>query len=204
MSDHIQQQIIAARKQQILDAATHVFAAKGFHPTTIRDIAKHAGIADGTIYNYFSSKPALLIGIFERMRDKVLQAQPLPADAPPDLRTLVHTFIAPPLQALKDDEFALFRVIFSEMMVTPELRTLYYQHVLEPTLTLGAAYLEEQAAHLGIKLADPRLTVRMISGMLFGLIIEYIMGDTALAAEWDHLPARLTDLLVDGLTGDAP
>ncbi|MDX1990860.1 MAG: helix-turn-helix domain-containing protein [bacterium] len=72
MSDAIQQQLIAARRNQILDAAAVVFAEKGFHPTTIRDVAKQAGIADGTIYNYFDSKPALLLGIFERMRDSIM------------------------------------------------------------------------------------------------------------------------------------
>ena len=39
------------RRQHILDAATRVFAAKGFHRATIRDIAAAAGVADGSIYN---------------------------------------------------------------------------------------------------------------------------------------------------------
>lgn len=49
MKDSIQEQLVAARKKQILDAATKVFAAKGFHSTTIKDIAREAGIAGGTI-----------------------------------------------------------------------------------------------------------------------------------------------------------
>jgi len=55
MKDTVQELHIAARRNQILEAAASVFAAKGFHPTTIKDIAKEAGIADGTIYNYFES-----------------------------------------------------------------------------------------------------------------------------------------------------
>ncbi len=46
-NDPIQQQLIAARRKQILDAAVRVFADKGFHRATIRDIAQAAGIADG-------------------------------------------------------------------------------------------------------------------------------------------------------------
>ena len=45
----IQELVKKARRNQILDAATKVFAEKGFHPTTIKDIATEAGIADGTI-----------------------------------------------------------------------------------------------------------------------------------------------------------
>lgn len=61
-----QQQLITARRNQILDAATKVFAEKGFHRATIRDVAQQAGIADGTIYNYFENKTALMLGILHR------------------------------------------------------------------------------------------------------------------------------------------
>ena len=44
--DPIQELVTAARRKQILDAATQVFAEKGFHRATIKDIARVAGIAD--------------------------------------------------------------------------------------------------------------------------------------------------------------
>src|SRR3982750_3875447 len=98
MIDPIQQQLIDARKNQILKAAAVVFAQKGFHPTTTKDIAKQAGISEGTIYNYFESKTALLLGIFERMRATVIQeSTPLPEDM--DLRSLIRAFIVHPLMA---------------------------------------------------------------------------------------------------------
>ncbi|NJM77475.1 MAG: helix-turn-helix transcriptional regulator [Acaryochloridaceae cyanobacterium RU_4_10] len=75
MKDPIQEQLIVARRNQILDAAAKVFAEKGFHPATIRDVAREASIADGTIYNYFKNKSALLLGILERMRESVMQTQ---------------------------------------------------------------------------------------------------------------------------------
>src|SRR5215831_20353585 len=68
-SDPIQEQLIAARRNQILDAATKVFADKGFHATTIKDIAREAGIADGTIYIYFENKMALMLGILDQMNE---------------------------------------------------------------------------------------------------------------------------------------
>ena len=100
MTDPIQQALIAARKKQILDAAAAVFAEKGFHPTTIRDIAKHAGIADGTIYNYFENKSMLLIGIFEQMRETVV-AEQMPPPANLDAQSFVQAFLRQPLTGLK-------------------------------------------------------------------------------------------------------
>jgi AcrR family transcriptional regulator len=199
MTDPIQQQLIAARKNQILDAAAVTFAEKGYHQTTIRDIAKQAGIADGTIYNYFSSKPELLLGIFERMRAAVVQENPLPAPDEMDFPTFIRTVLYHPLMALKQDNFALFRIISSEMMVNDELRTLYYKQILEPMLSTAEAHFRVQAANRGINAADASLIVRAISGMIFGLILEYIMGDTALAEQWDRLPDLLTDLILNGL-----
>jgi AcrR family transcriptional regulator len=47
------------RRDQILGAAKVVFARKGFHATTIADIAKESGLAYGSIYWYFDSKDEL-------------------------------------------------------------------------------------------------------------------------------------------------
>ena len=47
------------RRDEIMAAAKKVFAGKGFHATTIADIAKEAGLAYGSIYWYFNSKDDL-------------------------------------------------------------------------------------------------------------------------------------------------
>jgi TetR/AcrR family fatty acid metabolism transcriptional regulator len=58
------------KRERILDAAVRVFARKGFHATRVSEVAKAAGVADGTIYLYFKSKDDLLISLFEdRMED---------------------------------------------------------------------------------------------------------------------------------------
>jgi len=52
-----------ARKEQILIAAERVFAQKGFHQSTIAEIAREAGVSDATIYEYFPNKEELLFSI---------------------------------------------------------------------------------------------------------------------------------------------
>ena len=49
----------ASRRSDILAAAKEVFADKGYHATTIADIAKEAGLSYGSIYWYYESKEAL-------------------------------------------------------------------------------------------------------------------------------------------------
>lgn len=47
-------------RRQLLEAATKVFAARGFEAASIQEIAAVAGVANGTFYNYFSTKEAVL------------------------------------------------------------------------------------------------------------------------------------------------
>jgi len=50
----------AATRRRILDAAIHAFRTRGFEATTTRDIAAEAGIATGTLFNYFATKEAIV------------------------------------------------------------------------------------------------------------------------------------------------
>ena len=61
------------KRERILDAAVRVFAKKGFYATRVSEVAKAAGVADGTIYLYFKSKDELLVSLFEDRVAKLLQ-----------------------------------------------------------------------------------------------------------------------------------
>lgn len=53
------------RRETILEAAKEVFSEKGFHATTIADVAKRAGMSYGSIYWYFDSKEALFHALMD-------------------------------------------------------------------------------------------------------------------------------------------
>jgi AcrR family transcriptional regulator len=56
-----------ARKDQILDAASEVFAEKGVHETRMDDIVEKSGLSKGSLYWYFKSKDEIVLHIFERI-----------------------------------------------------------------------------------------------------------------------------------------
>ncbi|HEY3130844.1 MAG TPA: TetR/AcrR family transcriptional regulator, partial [Acidobacteriota bacterium] len=60
--------------EAILRAAIKVFARRGFFSSTVADIARHAGVADGTVYLYFKNKDDILVSIFNHIMDEVLQS----------------------------------------------------------------------------------------------------------------------------------
>ena len=53
------------KRRQILEAAVTVFARSGYFNSRVSEIAREAGVADGTIYIYFKSKDDILSAIFE-------------------------------------------------------------------------------------------------------------------------------------------
>jgi TetR/AcrR family fatty acid metabolism transcriptional regulator len=59
--------------KSILDAAVRVFARKGFYQARVSEIAREAGVADGTIYLYFQNKDDILISLFEEGMKMVIE-----------------------------------------------------------------------------------------------------------------------------------
>jgi TetR/AcrR family fatty acid metabolism transcriptional regulator len=59
---------------QILEAAIKVFARQGFHQSTVAQIAKEAGVADGTIYLYFKNKDDILVQFFNYKTKQVFDS----------------------------------------------------------------------------------------------------------------------------------
>ena len=62
-----------ARREEILDAAERLFAAKGFDNTSTGDILDAVGIARGTLYYHFKSKEDILDGVIQRLTDQLMQ-----------------------------------------------------------------------------------------------------------------------------------
>src|SRR5258707_14118265 len=60
------------KRESILRAATRVFAHNGYFNSKVADIAREAGVADGTVYLYFKSKEEILHSIFDRSVDEAV------------------------------------------------------------------------------------------------------------------------------------
>jgi len=63
-----------AKRTAMMQAAVHVFAEKGYHSATVRDIVGAADVAIGTFYFYFPDKETLFVHLYEETADFLLQA----------------------------------------------------------------------------------------------------------------------------------
>ena len=200
--DPIQAQLIAARRRQILDAATQVFAKKGFDRATIRDVAKAAKIADGTIYNYFKNKTALLLGILDRLNETPEREAHFDQAVTMDLSDWVHGYIKQRLKTLGPQELELFQVVLSEVLVNRELRNLYSRQVIQPTYELAGRYFRQWVNDGSVRSIDPDLTMRVVSGMFLGVLMERLMGDPVLQTRWDEIPNVMAEIILNGVAAE--
>src|SRR5712691_5195453 len=66
--------IVTDKREAILRAAIRVFANNGYFNSKVADIARAAGVADGTVYLYFKSKEEILHSIFDRTMEEAIAA----------------------------------------------------------------------------------------------------------------------------------
>src|SRR5437762_4107232 len=191
--DPIQELLIAARRTQILDAATTVFAEKGFHRATIKDIARVAGIADGTIYTYFVSKTEVLLAILNRLNETTEREQQFAEGSEQNIRSFFLAYLRQRM-ALLWPNAEVFRAVLPEMLVNGKLRRQYYEQVLAPTIAVGEQFFQGQSEQPQINIP---LTVRAIAGTLLGLLLLQLLGDQVVASQWEALPDVLTALFFD-------
>ena len=199
MNHSLQDQLIATKRTHILNAATHLFAEKGFHATTIKDIARAAGVADGTIYNYFENKPALLLSLFDQTTETASgDIDPAQLSAL-DLRSFLKLYVRQPLQAFEANDFELFKVMMSEIMVNRELRERFSAQFLGPMIRGAEQFAQTWATRNGVTFERSDLTMRVISSVIIGLLVQRVLGDDVLTEAWDELPDTLADLLMNGI-----
>lgn len=196
--DPIAKQLIALRRAQILEAATKVFAEKGFSRATTKDIARAAGISEGTIYTYFASKTDLLLGILNRLNETEQRPEHFTVGLEWDFKTFLISYLHQRMTILWPDA-EVFRAVLPELLINPELREKYYQQVIEPTIQVAAEYFQSQVEQGRMREVNVPLTVRAIASMLLGLLTLQLLGDQLIASQWEKLPEVLGTIIVDGL-----
>ncbi len=172
----------------ILEAAEDLIAAKGLQGAPLAQIAKKAGVAVGTLYNYFEDRDAMIRALFEMRR----------ATLRPELRAAISKHAELPfeerLRAFLEDVFAVFEAHrkFIKVMIETE-----HVKITPPQNDLSTAIAELVKAGVKEKVIASRhaeLLPLVISGSLKTLVLHRIGEGAKLeAADADALVAVFLD-----------
>jgi AcrR family transcriptional regulator len=197
----------AARLEQILDAAARLFAERGFHRTTTRDIAEAADIAEGTLYNYFDNKNDLLFGILSRLEARSDAHRQVEADhqgeftRSGDLDDAEQFFSRLLVERRKfsDTNAVMLQAILSEILSDTELRRRYAEQLVVPTIDALEKNLVLRQELGQLRTVDAAALARLLTGIWIGLFILQVIGDPLAHSQGDRLVDALSDYLYNGV-----
>ena len=196
--DPIRKQLVEARRAQILDAAASVIAAKGFHRATTREIATAAGVAEGTIYNYFEGKDDLLISMVTRLAEMDHLSGELEEALRGDVKDFIIDMFRHRMQLIRQNHETI-QAVLPEMLTHPALRERFYQQFLSRTTALLEVYVGARVGMGQVQPVDVALAVRAIQSTFVGMLVLRILGDELLQARWDEMPEVLGTIVFEGL-----
>lgn len=165
---------LAARREQIIEAATRCFLRNGFHQTSMQDVIKEAGLSVGAFYRYFDSKAALItaiasekISVVRETADSLLRREP----APPLLTVLDDLLRQIDVNLTDEGTIRIAVQVWGEAVHDPELAA--FVSDVYARIRLSATDLARRAQETGELPAGVDATA--IGSAIFGLIQGYIL-----------------------------
>jgi len=190
--------VVRARREQIVEAATRVFAEKGFRRATTREVARVAGISEGTIYNYFEDKEAILMAILDVLNETERRAGDFEEGLSTDFQDFFEEYLRRRMSLIWENR-EVFRVLLSEMLVNAELRERYLRETVEPTMRIAEENFRSRIEQGEVRETDAPLAMRSVAGSILGILLLGLLGDEEINSQWDEVPEVLTGLLMHGL-----
>jgi AcrR family transcriptional regulator len=193
------------RREDILKASLNLFAEKGFHGTSMRDIARAAGIAEGLIYHYFASKRDLFRAIIEEYSFlPLLRTLPELAEQL-DLRALLIVFARGFFDVLRQNT-QLTRLLLQEVQVFPEEKEVFFADAVAQSITELAGILDARMGDRVRGHVDPQVAARLFFNALLAFFVEQeiLGGKHMLPADEQSYVEHLVDMFVRRLGAGSP
>ena len=187
------------KRRQILDAAVHAFARKGYHACRVSEIAEEAGVAYGLVYHYFGSKEEVLETIFRdtwtQMLARVREVQEEGGPAGEQVRKVTALL----LRTWRRDP-DLVRVLVHEVTRSPEQLPRQIDEISHAYQALEGIVAHGQQTGEFRDDFDAQLAATIFYGALEEVLTGWVMGQLP---DTDEDIARaeqvVTGLICDGL-----
>ena len=175
----------ARKRRAILEAATALFLANGYHGTNLDDVAARAAVSKQTVYKNFADKNRLfteiVLGIADDIGDRfrdMTRALQQTDNLERDLREFARQYVAAVIQP---QVLQPRRLVIAESNQFPELARTYYQRAPERAINALAECIEHLAHRGLLQVEDPRLAADQLAYLVLAVPLDKAMfyGDQA-------------------------
>ncbi len=168
-----------AKRQFILNTSAKMFAANGYHNTTVKDIVDEAAISVGSFYFYFKSKEDLLGELYRSIAEKfhtntmnVLDLENFP---------LVKNFVRVMMVNLwlYEKNRDISKIMLLEAMIDPEFQKIRSDSIKSSAQTM-AAWFERFKLHDQVCIPDTKVAALIYAGSYNYLINDWLESDASI------------------------
>ncbi len=177
------------KRERILASAEQVFAERGFFAARVAEIARGAGVADGTIYLYFKSKDDLLISLFESRMERVNRDLTDATEHLDDPSEKLRAFIGAYCTMVRENP-QIAEILTVELRQSSKFMKEYSNPKFADLLKLLAGIIANgQATGAFVDSVPAPIAARMIFGLIDELALTWLLGggekfDIVRAADW--------------------
>ncbi|RME88292.1 MAG: TetR/AcrR family transcriptional regulator [Anaerolineae bacterium] len=186
------------RTKQILEAASAVFAEKGFYKARMDDIAAKAGLSKGTLYLYFKSKDALITALLDRLFQHEMRDLSALQHAEGTASERLQRF----LEAILDDLSNWLKLIpvayeFLGLIFRNKTVQKAFRQYLRTYVSLAIPIIEEGIASGEFHSLDPQDIALAFGALVEGTILLWVYDPETVDVE-KHIRAGI-DILLKGI-----
>lgn len=186
-------------RTKILQAALKLFAKRGYEATTTKDLAKSAGVAEGTLFRHFSNKKAILIEVATAGWVDILTDLLTELSEMGNYQAVSQVMRRRMLNMRKNGD--LMRVCFIEAQYHPELRESIQGEVISKMTDVAEAFFET-AMEKGIyRPMNPKIVAKVFLGIfaIAGFSEETIMNPDASPKAMQEMAEGISDIFLRGV-----
>lgn len=204
---HLNDTNLSEKEKIILETAIEVFSKKGYNGSSTNEIAKKAGVAEGTIFRYFKTKKDILRGILiqllKYLSDSVIIKPIEKIIENPDyseLKVLLKEIIIDRVN-LVESKFPMLRVMFTEALYHDDLREAVLENIIYKALNMYEKHhIKMQEAGVISKDLNAITALRCIAGNIFAYILhKHFFGDKFGNLDFEKEIDHTIDIILHGI-----
>lgn len=194
------------REEEILEAAVKIFSDKGYSAATTSEIAKEAGVAEGTIFRYFKTKKDILNKVMVKMvtvmGEKIMTkrlTEIFENSKHLNERELLKYLLKDRL-AIALKYFDMVKVVLTEIQYHENLKKAFINNIIMKGKDLLSLYFEEGVEKGIFKDIDVNITIRSILGMMGMFIVQKQFLPELITIEDDKQLDIMLDIFLYGIS----